>query len=430
MIVGQPSAAGTCAADQAAVTLRIVSGPHQGEEFVFLAYNTIVVGRAPDAQWRMTNDPYFSRYHFRVEVSPPSCSLVDLGATNGVQVNGQRVSSVDLKADDRIECGDTVFAVMATEGRRCSHVATLDLPPERRIVPAPIDLAAAEPSTNPAFPPRIADYDVSRVLGRGGMGVVFHAVQRSTGREVALKLVRPSPLASAETTKLFLREAKILSLLRHPRIVEYLELGLHEDQMYLAMEYLPTLDFPNLLATQSRPKQIRLACGIVCRVLEALQHAHEQDVVHRDVKPANILVYKRGGRLLVKLADFGLAKNYLEAGLTEISCENNVRGTLSYIAPEQLLSCRYAKPPCDIYSVGVCLYRFLSGRLPYANDHASELFANIVNSKIRPLADAAPDLPAEICRSVHRALAREPGDRYSSAEHMRRSLLKFTVGVK
>ncbi len=96
--------------------------------------------------------------------------------------------------------------------------------------------------------------------------------------------------------------------------------------MYLAMEYLPVIPIREVVASQSRPKQIRLACGIVCKLLEGLQFAHEQNIVHRDVKPANILTYKQGGRLQVKLADFGLAKNFMEAGFSSISHEKEIRG--------------------------------------------------------------------------------------------------------
>src|SRR5688572_19316178 len=308
------------------VSLRIISGPHEGEQHSFDAHNTLVVGRAADAQWRMTKDVFFSRYHFRIEANPPACWLVDLGSINGVHVNGTRVQNTYLKDGDHIECGNTVFAISVTAGANDeANIPTLNVPPDQRIIPAPMEAPPAAP-----IPSRLADFDLTRELGRGGMGVVYHATQRSTGREAAVKVIQPTGIAAPAATQLFLREAIILSQLQHPRIVEYLSLGLHEGQMFLAMEYFPTLDFPKLLATQSRPKQIRLACGIICRVLEALQFAHEQDVVHRDVKPNNLLIYKQAGRVQVKLAGFGLAKNYLDAGMSAISCENEVRGTLRY----------------------------------------------------------------------------------------------------
>jgi serine/threonine-protein kinase len=148
--------------------------------------------------------------------------------------------------------------------------------------------------------------------------------------------------------------------------------------------------------------------------------------VHRDVKPSNILSYKEGGRLHTKLADFGLAKNFQDAGLSSLSRENEIRGTLGYMPPEQIINCRYAKPPCDLYAAGACLYFFLSGTLPVAEVEGKKSIALILNRPAVPLAQRAPDVPEALARTVDRALAREPEDRFSTAEHMRLALLPFT----
>ena len=288
-----------------------------------------------------------------------------------------------------------------------------DVEPLEMLAPAPPRL------------PQLGDYEILEELGRGGMGVVYRAEQRSTGRVAAVKIIRPAAAATVDAMQLFLREARILSKLRHPRIVEYLSLGLGDGQMYLAMEYLPVVDFPQLLATQSRPRQIRLVAGIMSRVLEALQHAHEHHVVHRDVKPSNILVYKSNGRLHVKLADFGLAKNFERAGLTSITCERDVRGTLGYMSPEQLLDSRYAGPPCDIYSAGACLYYFLSGQRPHDFEDRADAIVRITTTRPRPLAELAPDVPLRLCRAVDRALACDPKARYSSAAEFGRLICRF-----
>jgi len=111
-----------------------------------------------------------------------------------------------------------------------------------------------------------------------------------------VKVIQPAVAVRPQAVQLFLREASILSQLRHPRIVEYLSLGLNEGQMYFAMEYVPAIDLAELLATQSRPRQIRVACGLVSHALEALQFAHERDLVHRDVKPSNLLPSRSSSR--------------------------------------------------------------------------------------------------------------------------------------
>jgi serine/threonine-protein kinase len=402
------------------VTLRIVAGPHEGEERVFASHDAVIVGRAADAQWRMSQDSFFSRYHFRIEANPPACALIDVGSSNGTLVNGQRVTQVDLTNGDRIECGDTVFAVRVSGPVPSGHLATVDMNPGYQFVVVPV-----KPPPPSRFPRPLAEFDLTREIARGGMGIVYHAIHRATGREVALKVVRPEATAAADAFSLFVREATILGRLRHPRIVEYFSIGMHEGSLYLAMEYLPIVDFRKLLATQSRPKQIRLACGVICRVLEALHHAHGLDIVHRDIKPANILTYKQNGRLLAKLADFGLAKNYQEAGFTALSSENDIRGTLAYMAPEQVLNCRYARPPCDIYSAGACLYKYLSDKSPHEGAKGASIIGLILNESPRPVIEVAPDVPLELSRLIDRALARDPADRFPSAEAMRQALVKF-----
>jgi eukaryotic-like serine/threonine-protein kinase len=412
--------------------LRIVAGPHEGEERVFQTYDAVVVGTAADASWRLAKDPGLAPYHVRLEINPPECRFVVLDGRARVRIKGQELALGEVAHGDRLNCGATVLQALVVAQGGGNDLPTLPLSGPYVVPGVPEALGPAESphrvpwESTATFPRRLGDFDLLAELGHGGMGVVYRAKQRSTGREVAVKVIRPAVQTADEATQLFLREATILSKLHHPRIVEYLSLGLIEGQMFLAMEYLPTLEFSKLLKTQSRAKQIRLACGVICRVLEALQHAHAQDIVHRDVKPANILTFKHDGRLQAKLADFGLAKNYLDAGMTMLSVENNVRGTPGYMAPEQILNCRYAKPPCDIFSAGACLYRYLAGRAPFAGKDASDVMSLVLNGKPEPLATLAPDLPGELAAAVHRSLAREPGDRFSSAEHMRRALLRFT----
>lgn len=398
--------------------LEILAGPHAGEVREFRDHETLVVGRAADAQWQLARDPLLSRYQFRLDVLPPLCLLQDLESSNGTLVNGNRVNEVELADGDAIQCGKTKFAVAA---RSCQPLAP----------PLSVMGLAATTEFRPARQDDLensvfADYQITQLLGRGGMGAVYRAIHRPTRREVALKLILPAAAAQPDGVQLFLREATILSQLRHGRIVQYLEIGLHEGRMYLGMEYVPTVNILQVLGGLDLPARIRLAAGIICRVLEGLKFAHENDVVHRDVKPSNILVFRRESRHSAKLADFGLAKNYLTAGFSAISHDEQMRGTLPYMAPEQVMNCRYAKPPCDIYAAGACLYFYLTGACPYDFTGSASAAAQVLNSDPTPILSRNPQLPPDLAALVHRALARDPGDRFSSADHMRKALFRFT----
>jgi serine/threonine-protein kinase len=138
-----------------------------------------------------------------------------------------------------------------------------------------------------------------------------------------------------------------------------------------------------------------------------------------------MLIARHEGKLRLKLADFGLAKNYSEAGLSDLTADNDARGTLGYKAPEQVMDCRAARPPCDIYSIGVTLYHFLAKRSPFHSASVSEVLRKILDNDYPPLESIRPDLPAELVAVVRTAMQIKPEKRHSSAAAMRRALLPF-----
>ena len=140
------------------------------------------------------------------------------------------------------------------------------------------------------------------------MGHVFLARHMGTGKKVAVKVIATPDATRSAGMQLFLREASVLSQLKHPRIVNAIEFGIFEQLPYLVMEYIPVIEWDDLLASRSGSEKTRISCWVVCQALEAIQHAHENHIVHRDIKPSNILAYRGGRHLHVKLSDFGLAR--------------------------------------------------------------------------------------------------------------------------
>ncbi len=404
----------------AEVHLEVVEGPHVGARLTVDQFDTILAGRSSKAQLRLDRDSYFSRFHFRLEVNPPAVRLLDLGSANGTFVGGERVSDMLLNDGDEITGGQTRIRVSISGGAAAA--------PETAETLMRLSHGGSESQLTREMSPeltRVGEYQIRSELGRGAMGVVYRATQLSSKREVALKLITPAGVVSETAMNLFVREACILCQLRHPRIVESIEFGMHARQFYLVMELLETVDFLDVLKTQSRHSQIRLACGIAVRVLEALQFAHEKGVVHRDVKPANILTHRVGKKVSAKLGDFGLAKNYANAGFSGLSRDEDVKGTLAYIAPEQIVNCRYAKPPCDIYSTGAVLYYYLTGKTPHEMSSSQSAVATILNEDPVPTLQRAPDLPPSLAEAVDKALARQPHQRHTTAREFRRTLSPF-----
>jgi eukaryotic-like serine/threonine-protein kinase len=265
-------------------------------------------------------------------------------------------------------------------------------------------------------PEVIADrYELGRELGSGGMARVVAARDRLLDREVAVKLLTVPPDPAARER--FLREARAAARLRHPRVVGVHDTGEHAGQPFLVMELVEGETLGELLAREG-PREPEEAVALTLGVLEALAHAHREGLIHRDIKPDNVLLPREGG---VKLADFGIAKAMDEAtaGLTATGA---VMGTAAYLAPE-LVEGAAPSPASDVYSVGCLLYALLAGRPPFTGESALAIAYAQRHTPVPPIADQRPDVPTDLQAVLAGALEKHPGERYPDAEAMRAALL-------
>jgi serine/threonine-protein kinase len=383
------------------VTLKVIEGPHVGAEFAFDQFASFVVGRHRKTQFRLSlKDPYLSRLHFYLEIKPPKCMLVDLKSSNHTYLNGRKVDSAMLSDGDRIRAGKTTLRVSIERGE-----------------------SPSVPRAGREQPPVIPGFQIERLLGSGNTGTVYLAVDARDQARVALKLIAPAIVNCPRSLAKVEREAVIQCQLKHPNIVSLYEMGTVDDQKFLVMEYVPGPDALHLIESSGGQFPIGRAVDLTCQTLDALAHAHRIDVVHRDVKPNNLLVARIDGRDVVKLGDFGLARIYHESSLSGLTLERDVAGTLGYIPPEQIHDMRNVGPAADLYGVGATLYSLLTGQLPYdLPDTTRECFAMIIHQDVRPIRSLRPDVPEELADVIHRALSREPEDRYADASTMRREL--------
>ena len=253
-------------------------------------------------------------------------------------------------------------------------------------------------------------YRLTEQIGIGGMAIVYKAVDLRTGHNVAVKVLRPEFNEDREFISRFQREAEAASKMTHHNIVNLLDVGMDGENRYLVMEYVQGKTLKAVIQERGR-LNAPLACQITIRILSALEHAHKNGIIHRDIKPQNILVHEDGH---VKVADFGIARIADSATLTR---GDNVMGSVHYFSPEQARG-EGATATSDIYSTGVVLYEMLTGRVPFDGDNPVAVAMQHLHSAPAPIESIAPDVPQSIIRVCMRAMEKSPAMRYQSAREM------------
>jgi len=270
-------------------------------------------------------------------------------------------------------------------------------------------------------------YRLSRCIGAGGMGGVFEAVNEQIGKPVAVKLLRPEFAFDGEMVVRFMREARAAAAIGHPNIVDIYDVGAAPDgALFMVMELLKGETLGHVLARHKILDVATAAYG-ECQVLSALEAAHKQDVVHRDIKPGNIFLVDTGQALPdVKLLDFGIAKaldpNRPGERLTKTGTPV---GTPSFMSPEQVLGEKDVDLRADVYGMGVLLYRCLTGVLPFKGDEHEGVYYKIMKGHFPPPRKLRPELPPPVEQVVLRAMSMKREERYQSAAEMFAALMVF-----
>jgi serine/threonine-protein kinase len=265
----------------------------------------------------------------------------------------------------------------------------------------------------------IAGYRIEQRIGQGGMGVVYRATQLSTDRTVALKLMSPEKNRDPVFRERFKRESRLAGAITHPHVVSVVDSGDDDGLMFIAMEYVDGVDLGDYLR-RTGPLPLGLARTLIEQLASALDAAHRRDLVHRDVKPANVLLASEGGPHAY-LTDFGVAKQLTAAsGLTGADA---LVGTIDYMAPEQIRG-EPTDRRADVYSLAAVLYHCLAGDPPYRREtEVAKLWAHLDAPPPRP-SSARRGLPTDLDGVVATGLAKHPGDRYPSAGELARAMAK------
>jgi serine/threonine-protein kinase len=262
----------------------------------------------------------------------------------------------------------------------------------------------------PQIPKSIGKYEILQLVGRGGMGVLYRARDPILERDVALKMMLVDFSTDPTARERFQREAKAVARLQHRNVVTIHELGEADGTPYIVMEFLSGQDLEHLVKGD-RPLTLAEKLDIAIQLCDGLGYAHEQGIVHRDIKPGNVRVLEDG---TVKILDFGIAKF---AAMSSATQTGTIMGTASYMAPEQIMG-QPVDGRADLFSAGVLLHELLAGQKPFAGDSPTAVVYQIMHAEPPAVRASLPDLPEALEEIVARALKKNPDERYSRASEM------------
>jgi serine/threonine-protein kinase len=282
----------------------------------------------------------------------------------------------------------------------------------------------------------LGQYRILDELGKGGMGRVFKAVHQTMNRVVAIKVLSPQLCETEKAQQLFLREMRASAQLAHPNLVAAYDANQTGNRSYLVMEFV---DGPNLdqLVRDRGPLPVGLACELIRQAAIGLQYAFEMGMVHRDVKPSNLLVQfpsdePRRKQTVLKILDFGLARLQCASGewsdvATIITRANTIMGTPDFVSPEQARDLHAADIRSDLYSLGCAMYYLLTGQVPYPGGGTVEKLVRHSMTAPEPIRDLRPEVPAAVVAIVDRLMAKEPGGRFQTPNELATALEPFAA---
>lgn len=456
--------------------IAIVKGKWAGLRKLLTPNGQITIGREPTTCDFIIDDPLLSRKHCTIESNGQFVKLKDLNSRNGTFVNGQKVQEYTITSNDEIKLGHHILQLLTAKntsepisqimaglcGRCQKKIFQKDLLSRRAVrqgnrlycmqciergIPTGDArgmttgsianhteaqpqvyrevkdelTVAVNPDLPPNTPPKIGHYQILEVLGEGGMGYVYKVRHSFLNTVFAIKVIKEEFVSHAEVLERFLQEARVGVSLDHPHIVKIFDADEVEGIYYIRMEFFPGQNLAGLVKEK----------GVVdfstitrwgTQLADALNYAHQQQIIHRDVKPSNVLVNPEG---LAKLADFGLAKAWQKAGAPQLTRDRQMLGTIQYISPEQLKDSKNVDPRADIFSLAATLYFSLVGIPPFGQEPLGKVMHNIIHADPFPI--QRQDIPKNLQVVLFKAMEKDPNKRFASMAEFRDALMQ-TIG--
>ncbi len=463
------------------IIIKVTNGTMAEQEFRFEQPDVFLFGRASHCHCCLSNDPFVSRDHFIMEVTPPLCRIKDLGSLNGTYINGVKYGgrsendppnpdrargmalAVDIRHGDSINVGDTVLRMSVVDHQArglpatcvqcdcvipeeirdqlafiggtwlCRECRRQNVPQPQPAIGHPIgkceslgELLATIQQEVASPIPTIPGYDFIRELGEGGYGRVYQVKRHRDNREVALKTMLSDGSGMREKdVQLFQREMANCMELRHPHIVSFEEQGYADGVFYFIMEFCAGGSITDLMSMRGGRLQPDEAFPFMFQILDGLAFIHEYGFVHRDLKPENILL--DSSLKIAKIADLGLSKNFEQAGLSCLTATGVFGGSPWVIPREQITNFRHVTPVSDIFSVGATFYNMLTGEPVYDFRRGVDPIRTILDGKLISIKKRGVKIPGSVARVIDKSISVKPEDRYPTAVEMY-DALKNAIG--
>lgn len=398
--------------------LEIISGPHKGQVVKLKPHESIKIGRkkAKGKELRLSLDQEatISPDHCSILFSPPHCRLRNR-SRNGTLLNGQSIDrEAPLTDGDQLILGESEI-IVHFEGPAVSD-QTLQ---EKKGEAASVELLQLQPFNG---------LEVVSLLDKGGMGEVYLAQHIESGQLIAIKTMRPELASCQENILSFLREIRLGAKLKHPHGTRIFDGGYEGGVYYFLMEYVNGQNVHKLISQRGQALGVSEAVRYTLQILGVIEEAHSLGFVHRDIKPQNVMITVSENQVTqAKLLDFGLMRSFENHHLSLISKTGEMKGTPSYMPPEQVRNAKHAGPTADVYSLAATLYFMLTGRAPIPFKNDMDFIDKILNESPNSPRLYCKDIPPALETIILTCLAKKPSERIQSAKEMREHLERIEL---
>jgi serine/threonine protein kinase len=398
--------------------LLVIAGPDQGRAFILHAGPDLMLGRSASAYYRL-NDPRVSRNHCQLLRDGDQVTVVCVGGSGGTLVNGKAVTRQALKLGDVIQVGESKLRLQVG-----------DLPLDVALAHAPAATPAAPAAEKPdklesLSGQMLGHYDIGPVIGKGSSSMVFHATDTKDNRAVALKVLLPEFSRNEEEMQRFVRAMKTVLPLSHPNLVAMYGAGKTGPYCWVAMEYIAGENMTEVIQRIGVAGMLdwRYGFKVAVHVARALEHAHDRQIIHRNVTPKNIIL--DAPSKVVKLGDLMRAKALEGVLAQQITRPGELVGEVAYMSPERTRGTEQLDGRSDLYGLGATVYALLTGRPPFGGATLVEKITRIRQSEPEKPTKFQMSIPPRFEGVVLRLLAKDPGDRYPTATALLADLEKL-----